>query len=168
MKLFWKFSILLKPSLSLHPLASAEPTPYLKLLFLDRYHLAEGHDDSFQQISVDYYKQESYYNPKDLVKITSNSKTSRGFYDTLRLKSDLVERSKGFAIEAYPPGPEFDGGDRFCMKNSSYELRNLIDSCNNNIKLRMLTAEERELLEQYKKEQQGKSSSIELLKYKAI
>lgn len=74
------------------------------------------------------------------------------------IKRDLMKRSGGFAIEAYTHGPNFKWSDDICRKNSSEQLKHLIDDCQGNIILRMLTDEERGQIRQYIKEQKGKSS----------
>lgn len=73
----------------------------------------------------------------------------------MRIKRDLLKGSGGFAVDAYYPETEFGREDGTCMRNSSEQLKYLIDHCEAGAVLRELTVEERELIAEYQKEQKG-------------
>ena len=147
----WKFFLnFAKGSLSSLLLASAERTPYVKVLYDDGYHLAEGHEYNLRQITL--------YHEEKVLEIYFDIKGFSSGDSKMDLKLDLLKESGGFAIEAHPWGPEFDGFEDFCKRNSSEQLKPLIHSCNGIVKLRLLTIEERERLHQFKNQQKGINS----------
>lgn len=68
-----------------------------------------------------------------------------------------------FCIDYPPRGSTFRWRDHICEKNSSKDLRHLIDHCHGNLTLRSLTDKEREQLQEYKNQQKGKRLRAELL-----
>ena len=75
------------------------------------------------------------------------------------IKSDLLKGSGGFAIEAYPRGPDFKLRDDICNKKSDVLLKPLIDDCHGNLIIRFLTTQERNQIRQYKDQQKGEITS---------
>ena len=124
------------------PLASAEPTPFIKVLFDDGYVLSESYDP----------EEISYTFNGSLLETSFKSKETRGWND-MDLKHDLLKEIS-FAIDVYQPGSGFESGD--CKAKSSEQLKPLIHRCLGDIKLRMLTAEEKRQTQAYKEEQKGK------------
>lgn len=143
--LYKSFSVLLKPFFFPIPPASAEPTPYITVLFKDGYVLSESHVP--RKISLTYT--ESMLQTWFL----GLSRSYKVQTDKMNLKRELLKRNEGFAIEAYLPGSNFGWND--CQKRSSEQLKALIYSCNGNVKLRLLTDEERIRIEKYQDEQKG-------------
>ena len=115
------------------------------MLFHDGFVLTESFDA--REISHFYYKDKFYF-----IVHTNGSK----YGESMDLKRDLIKKSEGFAIEIYLRGPGFKLSEKICMKNSSVQLKPLIDDCSGNLLMRMLTKEERNQLEEYKNSQKGK------------
>lgn len=117
------------------------------MLYEDGYAVSESNDP--REITLRH--------EKSLLVTYFYSKTTRTS-DRMILKRDLLQESGGFVIEAYPPGSGFEWGD--CRRNSSEQLKPLIEHCEGNLMIRLLTNEERDKVRAYKDDQKGKSSSL--------
>ena len=113
------------------------------MLFHDGHFLAEGK----APVRISHYVDVDEHLSK-----TSFSHNFVAISDTMSLKRNLLNVSGGFAIEAYH-NVVFQEND--CKRKSSERLKPLINSCFQDIRLRELTAEEKEQIRAYKDEQKG-------------
>lgn len=120
------------------------------MLFEDNYVISEGKDP--REISLNY--------DKDVLETHFNNRETEGS-DSMDFKRDLVNGSVGFAIEAYSPSSDVRRED--CLKNSDEQLRPLIHRCFGYLKVRLLTAEEKEKLRAYKEEQKVSKKRFEVI-----
>lgn len=142
----WQFY--LSSCSSLASLAAPTPSPYFKLLFQDGYVIIESSD--LKVIDYNYI-----HGSNRLFTIESQAKDSI-FTEFITIKSDLVEKGVGFAIDSYRHTSSFGvDDDQACLKNADEQLKHLIRHCRFDVRLRMLTEEEKAQIEQYKKDQQG-------------
>ena len=102
-----------------------------------------------------------HFYSKDKFLFIANHNQSR-YSCSMLLKGDM-KASPGFAIDVHFPGPNFKSEDEICREKSSEHLKHLIDGCSGNMTLRMLTAEERNQISAYKKEENGKLNLLSLL-----
>ena len=164
MKLCLIFSVLLlaslgKPSIyfenSLFPdkqspfsiLASAKPTPSVKVLYDPAKHVLFEIDNA-TSIHYTYFESRFIFTTQ----LSESSNESR-----IVLQQDAMKETPGFAIEAFPNKLPLETRD--CKKNSTEQLSDLIDECNGDLRLRMLTEEEKDQILLYKVEQAGKYST---------
>lgn len=135
--------------------ALAIQRPAIKVLYDSDYAISEG----FDLLDFEY----GYYD--DFAMFETRNNKSDVFADEMRIKGDLRKQNLSFALEAYPYIKETDLSDSkiFCRKNTSESMRHLILHCANTIRMRNLTNEEKEQLQQFKNERKGKLHKLRIL-----
>lgn len=124
-------------------LASTEtPPPTFKLLFDDgNYAITESFD--VKSIELIYYTLDFQF-------LTFVNRENSSVSNWMSVIGGNVEPLESFAIESYYPKSDFDSSEEMCKIKTDQHLRNKIDGCGGNIRLRELTEDERVQLQQFK------------------
>ena len=136
-------------------MSSDLPAPAIKLLFDgENYVIVEAPDAA----QVGY----AYLGSRLAFEFRSDPEADRN-WNAIRV--NLKESNLSFAVESFasnqpPNDPQDVRTIAFCALNTGEKLKRLIDRCEGKIRLRQLTEEEREALQHYKANQQGKPQSV--------
>lgn len=153
MLLFWQY-LTLSSSLTFR-LVLTDQRPTNKVLYDNDHVIAEGFD--LKDFIYNYFS-----DPQGFLRFQIRNNKSGAFDETLQIRGDPRNQNLSFALESFAHVKEPDTTEDkfFCRQNTSENLRHLIALCHNTIRMRNLTEEEREQLQQFKNERRGECNSL--------
>lgn len=122
------------------------PAPTLKMLYDNDHVISESFDARI--LRYNYYTQKMTF-------FTQNN-NSMGLTDLLMLNGSFKNESWSFAVENFNYTQDEKPSKDFCVNNSDETFRSIIYICFGNIRIRNLTEGERNQMQKFKDEQEGK------------